>query len=56
MPILLYLVVLICAGLIINKLLSRIDDLERRVVFLEDRSAQAKYIRQLEDQEKGWAA
>jgi hypothetical protein len=41
-------------GYVISKFFRRIGDLERRVAFLEDRSPQAQYIRELEDKEKGW--
>lgn len=38
----------------IYSLSNRIDELQRRIAFLEDRSPQANYIRDLEDKEKEW--
>jgi len=43
-----------CAFYLIHKLINRIDNLEKRIAWLEDRSPQARYLRELEDKEKGW--
>lgn len=45
---------LVCAAFFIHKLIERVDALEKRIAWLEDRSPQAEYLRSLENAEKGW--
>jgi len=49
-----FFVALIAAFVIYNRLEERIRKLEERVSFLEDRSPQAKHVRDLEDEHRGW--
>lgn len=56
MNIFLYVAIAAAIGFWVNKLFNRIDTLERKVSFLEDRSPQARNLREMENEEKGWGS
>jgi len=43
-----------CICYLVSRLVNRIAELEKRIAWLEDRSPQARYVRELEDKEKEW--